>query len=219
MTTFRLPDLGEGLTEAEIVAWHVEPGAQVVADQPLVSVENDKAVVEIPAPQSGRVVTLHAAPGAVVKIGAPLVEFDTGRAADTGAIAGELPKEAVRIDEAAVVDTAAPVRVKATPAVRALARKLDVDLAVVDATGPEGAITAADVERLARTLAGMARPEPLRGVRRVMAQKMAQAHAEIVPTTVVDEADIEAWPAGTDVTVRLIRAIAAACRAGPERLV
>ncbi|MGE0743988.1 MAG: dihydrolipoamide acetyltransferase family protein [Rhodospirillales bacterium] len=215
MTTFKLPDLGEGLHEAEIVSWHVEPGAHVVADQPLVSVETDKAVVEIPAPAAGRVVKLHAAPGQVVKIGAPLVEFDTAAPVDSGGIVGELARESQRIDETTVGETAAPVRVKATPAVRALARKLGVDLAAVDASGPEGAITAADVERVAQSLSEMVPPEPLRGVRRVMAQKMAQSHAEVVPTTVVDEVDVDAWAGGADVTIRLIRAIAAACAAQP----
>lgn len=215
MSTFKLPDLGEGLHEAEIVSWHVEPGAHVVADQPLVSVETDKAVVEIPAPHAGRVVRLHAQPGQVVKTGEPLVEFDSAAPVDAGGIVGELAREATRIDEAASVDTGAPVRVKATPAVRAMARKLGVDLATVDATGPDGAITAADVERVAQSLSAMAPPEPLRGVRRVMAQRMAQSHAEVVPTSISDEADVEDWGPDTDVTVRLIRAIAVACAAEP----
>jgi pyruvate dehydrogenase E2 component (dihydrolipoamide acetyltransferase) len=215
--TFKLPDLGEGLQEAEIVAWHVEVGADVVADQPLVSVETDKAVVEVPAPWGGRVAKIHAKPGDVVKIHAPLVDFETSTVSDSGVIVGALPKSDTRYKEEEEVSSGAArsVKIKATPAVRALARKLGVDLAVVDPSGPNDTITAADVQRAADTLSAAGAPEPLRGVRLAMARKMAQSHAEVVPTTVSDEADIECWPKGTDVTVRLIKAMAAACAAAP----
>jgi pyruvate dehydrogenase E2 component (dihydrolipoamide acetyltransferase) len=215
--TFKLPDLGEGLQEAEIVAWHVEVGADVVADQPLVSVETDKAVVEVPAPWGGRVAKIHVKPGDVVKIHAPLVDFETSTVSDSGVIVGALPKSDARYKEEEEVTSGAArsVKIKATPAVRALARKLGVDLAVVDASGPDDSITAADVKRAADTLSAAGAPEPLRGVRLAMARKMAQSHAEVVPTTVSDEADIECWPKGTDVTVRLIKAMASACAAAP----
>jgi 2-oxoisovalerate dehydrogenase E2 component (dihydrolipoyl transacylase) len=78
MREFLLPDLGEGLDEAEIVGWHVTEGDHVVADQPLVSVETDKAVVEVPSPMSGRIARLFGAKGDLVKVGAPLVEFAEG---------------------------------------------------------------------------------------------------------------------------------------------
>src|SRR5262252_3230887 len=90
MRRFTLPDLGEGLEEAEIVTWHVNAGDHVVMDQPLVSVETEKAVVEVPSPQSGRIARLCAQPGERVKVGAPLVEFDEGARADTGTVVGEL---------------------------------------------------------------------------------------------------------------------------------
>jgi pyruvate dehydrogenase E2 component (dihydrolipoamide acetyltransferase) len=215
--TFKLPDLGEGLQEAEIVAWHVEVGTDVVADQPLVSVETDKAVVEVPAPWGGRVAKIHAKPGDVVKIGAPLVEFETSTVTDSGVIVGALPKSEKSYKEGEEISSGGTrsVKIKATPAVRALARKLGVDLAVVDASGPGDSITAADVQRAADTLSAAGAPEALRGVRLAMARKMAQSHAEVVPTTVIDEADIESWPKGTDITVRLIKAMAAACKAAP----
>jgi pyruvate dehydrogenase E2 component (dihydrolipoamide acetyltransferase) len=101
------------------------------------------------------------------------------------------------------------------PAVRALARKLDVDLNAVQATGPGGTITRADVERAAKSLAEAGPAEALRGMRRAMAQRMAAAHAEVVPATVTDDADIGEWRTGEDPSVRLMRAIAAACRAEP----
>ena len=90
MSVFHLPDLGEGLKEAEIVTWHVGEGDHVVADQPLVSVETDKAVVEIPAPHAGLIAKLHGAVGDLIQTGAPLVAFADSPEADTGAIVGEI---------------------------------------------------------------------------------------------------------------------------------
>src|ERR1700758_1980206 len=92
MHQFLLPDLGEGLEEAEIVAWHVNEGDNVVVDQPLVSVETDKAVVEVPSPQAGRIARLHGSKGDLVKVGAPLVEFAAGAQQDTGTVVGELAR-------------------------------------------------------------------------------------------------------------------------------
>src|SRR5256885_10572599 len=90
MRQFMLPDLGEGLEEAEIVTWHVNEGDNVVADQPLVSVETDKAVVEVPSPQSGRIAHLFGAKGDLIKVGAPLVEFAEGAQEDTRTAVGEI---------------------------------------------------------------------------------------------------------------------------------
>jgi pyruvate dehydrogenase E2 component (dihydrolipoamide acetyltransferase) len=93
MSVFALPDLGEGLQEAELVAWHVGEGDHVVADQPLVSVETEKAVVEVPSPQAGKIARLCAQPGERVKVGGPLVEFEEGPRTDSGTIVGELASE------------------------------------------------------------------------------------------------------------------------------
>ncbi|WP_026607839.1 dihydrolipoamide acetyltransferase family protein [Methylocapsa acidiphila] len=214
MRAFLLPDLGEGLEEAEIVGWHVTEGDHVVADQPLVSVETDKAVVEVPSPASGRILRLFGVKGDIVKVGAPLVEFAEGKEQDSGTVVGELAApEAKRAEP-----PGAPGRsqgVQALPAVRALARKLDVDLSLVPATGPGGSITRADVERAAAAVADVGPAEPLRGMRRAMAQRMAAAHASVVPAGVTDEADIDDWAKGEDVTTRLIRALAAGCKAEP----
>ena len=212
MSTFRLPDLGEGLEEAEIVAWHAGVGDHVTVDQPLVSVETDKAVVEIPSPRSGRIAALHGRPGDIVKRGAALVEFAEAAAADTGTVVGEMPAAPAAGGPAPPVPRGPAVR--AAPAVRALARRLGVDLGRVRPTGPEGTVSRADVEAAAGEGAP-APPEPLRGVRRAMAQNMARAHAEVVPATVTDDADIGGWAGAEDVTVRLVRAIAAGCRAEP----
>ncbi|MEZ5776474.1 MAG: dihydrolipoamide acetyltransferase family protein [Hyphomicrobiaceae bacterium] len=220
MTTFKLPDLGEGLEEAEIVAWHVGEGDHVIADQPLVSVETDKAVVEVPAPASGRIVKLAGAPGDVIKVGAPLVELASAERTDAGTVVGELA-EPEAVEPAyeppmeRVCAPAAAATARATPAVRALATKLGVDLGTISPSGPDDSITRDDVERAARALPGDGAGEAMRGMRRAMAQRMAKAHAEVVPAAVMDEADIGEWPAGTDISIRVIRAIATACRAEP----
>lgn len=227
MTAFRLPDVGEGLHEAELVAWHVAVGDHVVADQPLVSVETAKAVVEIPSPQSGHIAALHGEPGDVVPVGTVLVEFADGAHVDTGSVVGELDEDAgpksVAAGSAARRVGATGGGVKASPAVRSLASRLGVDLAGVTGTGGAGTITRNDVEMAAaRAAAPSAEPlregdtlEPLRGVRRAMDANMARAHTQVVPASVTDEADIGDWPEGTDVTLRLIQAIAVACRAEP----
>jgi pyruvate dehydrogenase E2 component (dihydrolipoamide acetyltransferase) len=102
------------------------------------------------------------------------------------------------------------------PAIRALARKLDVDLNLIQGSGPGGVITRADVERAARSLTELGPPQPLKGMRRTMAQRMAVAHAHVVPTTVTDEVNIDAWAKTTDITIRLVQAIATACKAEPS---
>src|ERR1019366_1619491 len=86
MSTFKLPDLGEGLAEAEILEWHVKPGDHVVVDQPMVSVETAKAVVEVPVPFSGTVTALHGAVGDVLATGSPLIDFDSGT------VVGSMPR-------------------------------------------------------------------------------------------------------------------------------
>jgi 2-oxoisovalerate dehydrogenase E2 component (dihydrolipoyl transacylase) len=212
MSIFVLPDLGEGLQEAELVAWHVGEGDHVVADQPLVSVETEKAVVEVPSPQDGKIARLCVKPGERVKVGGPLVEFEEGPRSDTGTIVGEL---SAAPPPAAPQPVAQALAVRAAPAVRALAQRLGVDLAQIAASGPGGAVTSADVERAARAQTATGPVEPLAGVRRAMAVNMARSHAEIVPATVSDEADIDSWAPQSDVTIRLICAIAAGCRASP----
>lgn len=222
MTIFNLPDLGEGLQDAEIVAWHVAEGDHVVADAPLVSVETEKAVVEVPSPRSGYIKHLLAAVNQRVNVGAPIVEFDDGAHVDTGTVVGDLSAGPPTAGAPAQPRTspATTASVQASPAVRVLAREHGVDLAGLTGTGPGGMITRADVERVAsgrmdgEQKAGT--PQTLTGVRRSMAVNMARAHAEVVPATVWDEADIGLWWTGHgDITVRLIRAIAVARAAEP----
>lgn len=218
MKTFHLPDLGEGLQEAEIIAWQVNEGDHVVVDQPLLSVETAKAIVDVPSPFAGRVAKLYVKVGDIVPLEAPLIDIDDGAEADSGTVVGDVKavSEAVR-DEAPAVAAGAPAGkgLRATPAVRALAAKLGVDLSIVTPSGPNDAILASDVERVAKILAEVTPMETLRGPRRAMAQAMARAHAEVAAVTLVDDADIDAWPAGEDTTWRLLRAIVAASREVP----
>ncbi len=224
MSVFKLPDLGEGLQEAEIVTWHVGEGDHVVADQPLVSVETEKAVVEVPSPWSGRIAALFAQTGDTVAVGADLVDIEKEIGADAGTVVGSVPSPgAPPVRPAAPPPLLAPsgAGVKCTPAVRALARELGVDLAAVTPTGAHGQVTREDVEAAASGAGGAAeaRPaedwQPVRGVRRAMARNMTTSGRSVVPATIMDEADIHGWPADTDVTMRLVRAVGAGVAASP----
>src|SRR5262245_14305209 len=163
---FRLPDLGEGLTEAEIVKVLVHEGDLVREDAPLLEVETDKAQVEIPSPLGGRVEKIHVAPGQTVKVGEVLVTFsEDGGEAGGGPAPTSVTRGAQRIS-ASTLAVAAPVPsaserkgpVPATPATRRLARELGVDLAVVRASGPGGRVTDDDVRAAAGGQPQAARP-------------------------------------------------------------
>ncbi len=241
MKTFMLPDLGEGLPEAEIVTWHVKEGDKIKVDEPLLSVETAKAVVEVPSPFTGTIVKLHAAEGGIVETGKPLADFqvegdsetspDKAAAAknsgDTGTVVGNMPTSDEVVVETAVAGgkrKRAQGRVKAAPATRALAKKMGLDLASVPASGKFGQVTADDVRQAAqpgpatavpRPLPVLGKAEPLRGPRRAMAQSMSLARDQVSPCTIFDDADIHGWLRKNDITARVLRAIAAGCRAEP----
>jgi 2-oxoisovalerate dehydrogenase E2 component (dihydrolipoyl transacylase) len=225
MSTFKLPDLGEGLAEAEIVEWHVKVGDHVRVDQPMVSVETAKAVVEVPAPYAGVVTALRGAPGDIVPTGAPLIEFDSGT------VVGTMPATSeVELTESAIAGSARghnlAAHTRAVPAARALAKSLDVDLANVPGSGRAGLITLEDVLRHAKLAPAAGRSangeatadgtlEPLRGVRRAMAQSMSQSRDQVAGSTVCDDADLHLWTQGDDYMLRLMRAMVHAWRAEP----
>jgi pyruvate dehydrogenase E2 component (dihydrolipoamide acetyltransferase) len=213
MSRFNLPDLGEGLQEAEIVSWHVAEGDHVVVDQPLVSVETEKAVVEIPSPKAGHIARLLAKPGTRVKVGAPLLAFEEGPHAEAGTVVGELARPGAA-PPAPRQAAAASSAIRASPAVRARARELGVDLSRLQPTGPGGLLTRADVEAAAGSELPAGGGE-LRGARRSMAVNMARAWREVAHATIHDEVDVGAWSPTEDVTCRLVRAIVAACSAEP----
>jgi pyruvate dehydrogenase E2 component (dihydrolipoamide acetyltransferase) len=160
MTVFKLPDLGEGLSEAEILRWHVKVGDQIEVDAPMLSVETAKAVVEVPSPVSGTITALHAQPGDRIEIGAPLIEFAPDAAAsqaaaratltaagdDSGTVVGHMP--GLADTDAAALEAANAVtgpRVRAVPAARALARSLGIELGSMTGSGRGGLITLDDV--------------------------------------------------------------------------
>lgn len=206
---FDLPDVGEGLSEGEIVHWHVGAGDAVKADQVIVDVQTDKAVVEIPAPVSGTVKILGGQVGAMLPVGAMLavIETDAAPAAEPPAkedAAAPAPAPA----EPPPAEAKTRKRALASPATRRLAVELGVDLARVPGTGERGRVTRADVERAAQGAAesppaapepfapppaaapeGADRVEPLRGLRRRIAQTMTAAWREIPHILTFHEVD------------------------------
>jgi 2-oxoisovalerate dehydrogenase E2 component (dihydrolipoyl transacylase) len=215
---FVLPDLGEGLTEAEIVSWHVQVGDVVAVDQDVVEVETAKAVVEIPVPFAGRVAELHASPGDLLPVGAPLITVSDDRthpAAENGPAlngasgavligygttdAGHRRRRPARNgpppprQEPAPPPPRAPARVAVvSPIVRRLARTAGLDLATISGSGPDGLVTRQDVERAiaARPAeAGQVVRIPLQGVRKITADKLTRSRREIPEATIWVDTD------------------------------
>ncbi len=225
MKIFHLPDLGEGLAEAEIREWYIKIGDDVKVDQPLVSMETAKAIVDVPSPYAGKILQLHGKANEIIKTGAPFITFDTGEgvaAADKGSVVGKLETSEKKWDDGGVIIGAAKsasTAVKVMPAARVLAREMNIDLSTVTPTGPQGLITVDDVKK--KMQGGKAASylteegEQLHGVRRMMAQTMTQSHHEIVPVTIIEDADITHLPAKSDITVKLLKAIAAAAKLEP----
>jgi pyruvate dehydrogenase E2 component (dihydrolipoamide acetyltransferase) len=218
---FRLPDIGEGLTEAEIIRWLVEVGQEVALDQPLVEVETDKAVTEIPAPRAGVLLAQGAPSGSVVHVGEVLAVI--GAAGETVDDATGAPSPPARAPESQArrPDSAAPIvgtiedadstpgraGPQALPLVRKLARDLGVDLDAVRGSGPGGRILKEDVEAAARggsAPAGSEERVRMSRLRRTVAERMARSWREIPHVTTFDEADARALAAGRrDLTERL----------------
>ena len=206
---FKLPDLGEGLTEGEIAKWLVAEGDEVAEDQPLVEIQTDKTTVEIPSPAAGKVARIHVAEGEVVPVGTVLVVIGDGAAPPESPSNSLLQApEAPRAPE--------PVgRVQATPLVRKIAQELGVDLASVTGTGPGGRVTEDDVREASNSLLLEGRREKVRGVRRLIVDHLTRAHREVPAVTYVEECDF------TDVDLKqllpiVLRATAASLKEFPE---
>ncbi|MCH9698147.1 MAG: 2-oxo acid dehydrogenase subunit E2 [Gammaproteobacteria bacterium] len=219
MIYFNLPDLGEGLQEAQLSEWYVAEGDQVKQDQPLAAVETAKTIVDLPSPQDGTIEHIYGKVGDIIHVGDPLVEFssDSTATADTGTVVGEV-KTSDRIvkDQPVSISHPTATSIKATPAVRALAARLHVDLALVKPSGKNNTITAEDIHRVNKLIKTAGEMTPLTGVRRTMSITMSQAHSEVVPATISDDADIQVWKQNEDITIRLIRAIGLSCKAEPS---
>ncbi len=216
---FVLPDIGEGLTEGEIIKWFVEVGQEIKENDPLVEVMTEKVNVEIPSPFTGTVLRILAAEGQVVNVGDPIVVVgEEGEETSEKEVAPpeeEVPEEAPaeeappeEVEEVpAEAEAPAAGKILAAPAVRRLARELDVDLSLVKGTGPRERITAKDVEEFSK--AREAAPEevlpakeavaveedlvervPIHGVRRTISDRMLRSKSTAAHFTYVEEVDV-----------------------------
>ncbi|MEO5587671.1 MAG: dihydrolipoamide acetyltransferase family protein, partial [Novosphingobium sp.] len=205
--TFKLPDIGEGIAEAEIVAWHVKIGDRIGEDQPLADMMTDKATVEIESPVAGVVMALAGEVGDRVPIGGVLVELETGAVAADGplvdapiaaSLAPEPPPEPAKPQKTAVPEGSR--RVLASPAVRARARDLGIDLAQIKSDGEH--VRHADIDAFLRYGGAQGYQVPhashawadetvnVIGLRRKIAENMAAAKRHIPHFTYVDELDV-----------------------------
>jgi len=226
---YLLPDLGEGMTEAELVQWCVAVGDHVTRDQIVAHVQTDKAEVELPVPASGTVVRLGAEVGDLVPVGAPLLELvpDAGTALGGTPVRGghatvSAPQRR-ESDAGSAPERGEGASALAAPPVRKLAKELGVDIAEVAGSGPGGRVTAADVR--AAALSPSDRREPLRGVRRAMARNLADAWREVPHISLFDEldarpllaahADLRTRDDGITLTAWFVRAAVVAIEAFP----
>jgi pyruvate/2-oxoglutarate dehydrogenase complex dihydrolipoamide acyltransferase (E2) component len=190
---FKLPDLGEGLTEGEIARWLVTEGQELAEDDPLVEIQTDKTTVEIPSPAAGIVTKILVGEGEIVPVGTVLVVIGGDVAAAAEPAAPSPP--AARREGVPVTQRRVQGRVQATPIVRRIAQELGVDLALLSGTGPNGRVTEDDVrgaggdvvEREHKVPEG--RREPVRGVRRQIVEHLTRAHREVPAVTFVEECD------------------------------
>jgi pyruvate dehydrogenase E2 component (dihydrolipoamide acetyltransferase) len=217
---FKLPDLGEGLTEGEIARWLVTEGQELAEDDPLVEIQTDKTTVEIPSPAAGTVSRILVAEGEVVPVGTVLVVIGAD-GAEPSAAAPE-PKAAPAAAPKREPVASGQSRIQSTPIVRRIAQELGVELASLSGTGPNGRITESDVRDAAggeivlkQPLPSEGRREPVRGIRRQIVEHLTKAHREVPAVTFVEECDF------TDVDVKqllplTLKAVAASLAEYPE---
>jgi pyruvate dehydrogenase E2 component (dihydrolipoamide acetyltransferase) len=210
---FKLPDLGEGLTEAEIARWLVAEGDTIAEDQPLVEVQTDKTTVEIPSPREGTVLKILVGEGEVAPVGAVLVVIGAEGEQLLRAVESQRVSEQSSEPLVSVVPSDPTAAVRATPAVRQLARSLGVELVGLQGSGPGGRIVETDVRAAAPETEG--RRVPVRGIRRAIVEQVTRAHREIPAVTFVEECDFT----GLDVSrliAHTIRAVASSVDRFPE---
>ena len=185
---FKLPDLGEGLTEGEVAKWLVAVGDEIAEDAPLVEIQTDKTTVEIPSPAAGTVLQILVGEGEVAPVGSVLVVIGDGRATAPPDMSAAVMTQGPSPD---VAPPAVAGRVQATPLVRRIAQELGVDLDSVVASGPGGRITEDDV-RGGAAVPSEGRREKVRGVRRQIVEHLTRAHREVPAVTYVEECDFGA---------------------------
>jgi pyruvate dehydrogenase E2 component (dihydrolipoamide acetyltransferase) len=186
---FRLPDLGEGLTEGEVARWLVQEGDEIAEDAPLVEIQTDKTTVEIPSPYAGTVLMILVAEGQVAPVGSVLVVIGEEGEQLLRAVDAPTATSSRASAPLAVVPDEPTAAVRATPAIRALAKELGIDLLEVRGTGPQGRITEDDVRGGAAPDAGEGKRIPIRGVRRRIVEQVTTSHREIPAVTFVEECD------------------------------
>lgn len=209
---FRLPDVGEGVAEGEVVKWLVKEGAEVKENQPLVEIMTDKVNVEIPSPKKGTVLRLMAKEGEVIKVGQVLLTINE-QGEPSAVPKASTPRAAARLQTVAqtIPRTSIPAvqvekkphEILATPATRKLARDLGIDLSLVRGTGPGGRITDQDIQTFKSSgmkptavtvtvgAPGAAEERiPLRGIRRKIAERMVKSKHTAAHVTHVDEVDM-----------------------------
>ncbi len=218
---FKLPDLGEGLTEGEVARWFVSEGQEVAEDDPLVEIQTDKTTVEIPSPAAGTVARILVQEGQVVPVGTVLVVI--GEDGGAAAVAEKAAPRPERTRPGSDPGPGPAGRVRATPLVRRIAQELGVSLDEVAPTGPNGQVTESDVRAAATghgrgqtpAMSEEGRRQPLRGVRRLIAEHMTLAHREVPPVTWVEECDFEAVDLRLLVAT-MLKACAASLQEYPE---
>jgi pyruvate dehydrogenase E2 component (dihydrolipoamide acetyltransferase) len=225
---FKLPDIGEGVVEGEIVKWLVKEGDAIAEDQPLVEVMTDKATVTIPSPKAGKVLRVHGEEGGIAQVHHPLVTLEVGGAATERAeVSHQAPakpsanppgREAVQAKAGAATGNGEGGRVLATPVTRRIAREHGLDLAAISGTGPQGRVTKSDVMAALGGEGAVAtgnvtsaqldrgelpRPaplatgaedvrQPLKGLRKKIAEKMVRSKFTAPHYTFVEEMDASA---------------------------
>ncbi len=240
MKTFRLPDLGEGLAEAEIIEWHVVEGDAVIVDQILLTVETAKALVDVPAPFEGRVMRCFGAVGDILHIGVKLVEIEPNPHSaessldDAATVVGSVSHQESDVDidtfwlsddlqdkndpalgkaTATPADKSAEKNIAAMPSARRLAQRLGIDLHRTLGSGHDGTILDSDVyNQCQHQLPGT---EVLKGARRSMAKAMAESHHHVASVTLTEEIALAAEH-HHDITVAVIKAMVAACHSEPS---
>ena len=194
---FKLPDIGEGIVEGEIVRWLVKAGEKLDEDQPMVEVMTDKATVEISSPVAGTVSRCFGEAGDIVKVGDTLVVIDTGGEESPAEEAPVSPDDSAPVPVQSVPAEPVPQRsggpVLATPAIRRLAREMEVDLSQVTGTGPGGRVSREDLERFQKkpvTETGGEETLPYRGIRRRIGERMVQSVITAPHFTYFEEIDV-----------------------------
>lgn len=202
---FALPEIGEGVYEAELIRWLIEPGATVKRGQALAEVMTDKASMEVPAPFHGTIVALRAQPGQPIKIGQVLLTYETTTKSTAPSPAASIPAATITRNGPIRAESSGRLPVKASPSVRQLARKLGIDLSALTGSGPEGRILLEDLTprirsdspsdsgtRKAEIVPDYGKPGTrikMHGLRRTIAQRMVQSKRTIPHYSYVDECD------------------------------